>query len=512
MKKKSLFIVFSIILCLALMNIKVFGAVMDWNYTASYNNTNMTVTDVREPGTFGSTSSTSSNNYSYKHKITVEFDKVVSGNFDLYFSVNVARSDSFLCWNCKLVSVTDNRVRFSINGEQNAYIEYYSQNTSTYLSNVSNLCSISPANNNSEIGVLKLLDSKLGNIDLKLADVLGELVDYHTEVEAFISEFLSWDDPNGVLGNIKSQLSSIQNTLTSMNNTLINIDSLIDTISWNNLGINFLGYTSDLSTYDLTSGTKNSGGYFGFSSYNFNNLSNSLIKIRLQIQGAYNNQFKVFYKPYGSTNLTDISSNVIYELLGRNTVEFYIQNTNMLQPYGSGNILVQVLQNTAIYDISNDKNNINYLLNNDIEYWNLISFMNQNMLLRQILEKIPGSSETAYDSRIYPLLNDGNTDSRIEIAAFEVKMNALLLKENAINTQIDSFEANYLTDIDDFKDAMTSDLTLFDTSLGSTAMWLKSEMENIYADLGEMRFILSTPINLALLGSIIGIRKRSDEE
>lgn len=367
---------------------------------------------------------------------------------------------------------------------------------------------------------------------------LDELKTLQQTTNTYLDTIAGWEDPNEMLQDIIGEfqtanstintintrlnsclttLNTISSTLTSMNNTLSNIDNLIDTISWVTFSNNaFIGYSTDgINVQTLNSNVSvpaNTSIYLHYTvpEQNTELLYQFILPFSFGgLDMKYNDVSFYTYILYNN-NLYETKNNLKYYCFATSRTYFYYNGYTR----GASNFVIKITPTSSGYLYTTFLNSlsIKYLMSSDIEYWNLLNIMNQDSLLRQILDKIPASSESAYDSRIYPLLSDGNNNSQTELSALQVRINALQTKETEINNQLGTFETAYLTDIEDFKDAMTSDLTLFDTSLSTTANWLKSEMESIYADLGEMRFILSTPINLALLGSIIGIRKRSDEE
>lgn len=261
-------------------------------------------------------------------------------------------------------------------------------------------------------GTYGSIQSQLYNMGINLSSEIDQTIAIKNKLDSYLSGTIDnetvsiWDlvnDTNFSLDSINttlntinshindytSQLNAIQTSLSNIETSLNNIDNTIDTITWRNFTTpSELSYSYDDITYtDYTSGNININGHV-------------ILKIPSQAQ-RYSHLYKLtlpflYYcsASNGGYLLDDIlisaktiDTNVIYWTAAANEqlVIYFVSNSSV----NSSNIYMTIKTKTNKGSLNSKGNfSLQYIPTTDIEYWQLLQYMDTYNMNRKILSAL----------------------------------------------------------------------------------------------------------------------------
>lgn len=358
-----------------------------------------------------------------------------------------------------------------------------------------------------------LIEQYLGNIQLNLASMYSQQQTANTTLSSIYSSLGSLDpnssdvdilsavnlissnitglaqnvqnlyarvnEINSNVASIKSTLGTMQQDLSSLLSTLNNIDNLIDNISWNRLNISYLGYSTDGSSYDLSVGNKNAGGFFDFNNITLNNYTSDIIHIRAPLWiGDYNN-VKLYLTNSSVTN-ANLSYDLLYYVASRTFVDFYLRfvdSANINNRFINGNVKLRITSNNSVIYQTSVTSYIETISQNDIEYWSLLSYFQQ---IKQY------ETVNNFDASLYSKLNDiidAINNIQVTVNVTEQEITNITNNFDFDIDIIHNVENNYKIDFDNWNTQLpSSDLSVDLTPYNSTINLFKTNITTLWSN------------------------------
>lgn len=359
-----------------------------------------------------------------------------------------------------------------------------------------------------------LIEQQLGNIQLSLASMFTEqqtanstLNDIYTsigsidpnssDVDILTAVNLISSNISGLAQNVQNmyarvneidtyiqqinyKLSQMQQDISSLLSTLQGIDNLIDTISWKEINRStyktvYYENLTNIDNYHELSGdsSTNSSYYYGiYYSGSPLLLENSIIHFRVPALISYND-IPVLFR-YNNTSLNNYADYYVYH--SRTYTDVYLFNVNAAVLNGNKNAF---LYNNVSYWYGSDSSRLKfeYINPDDIEYWTLLSYMQQ---MKQY------TTVNNFDASLYSKLNDiidaiNNIQVTVNVTEQQIT-NITYNFDNDINT-IHNVENNYKLDFDGWNNQLpSSDLAVDLTPYNSTMNFIKANITNLWSN------------------------------
>ena len=284
--------------------------------------------------------------------------------------------------------------------------------------------------------------------------------------------------------SMTSTLNTINSTLTAIKNALDNIDNTIDNISWNNFSLNSI---LDHEFNDITSSSSNVTDnvfYIPLTSFNFNNNlnNNPIFYIYLPIRPKttltyFKNYFNIdlVYKPGSESYIIndgiEYSFNSIGGTRNRVLIKFNIY-------YNTSSAFLKItLNNNSNLEFLPSLLNLNsyYILDNDIEYWSLNSYLLQLKSYDYFV---------GFDNSLYNRLGDIiNAINNINVTV-NVTSNEITNITNNFDTDINiinNIQNNFGLNFDSYDNQITSqDISLDLTTYNDTIALYKASITSLW--------------------------------
>ena len=303
--------------------------------------------------------------------------------------------NSLTNWNMNMITYGDNFLQQHIYDSVDQ-LEGYVDNVENLL-NTNNQLLQTIANNSTGNNT-----TIVNNIDTNVENIADELTLLKTSNDNILSNFISFltdnsgniitmdsvinkidETTNAIiavqnkLSTISTTLSNINTTLNNINNAVQNIDNTIDTISWKNVNINSYGILLNNSWNVINTSQVVSGTYQGmYITADINALQGSIFYIRLPFSRYDPIKLKIYYsKTENLSSVFDITD-ITYVIKGRYYTDLFI-DTSRMPAVINGNKQYFVINNGNYYYQSQANNKLNYISQDDIEYWKLINYFTQ---------------------------------------------------------------------------------------------------------------------------------------
>ena len=215
----------------------------------------------------------------------------------------------------------------------------------------------------------------VGEYTPKLNNILNSV----DGIEGLLNSLISNTSDISLLGSINTNISSINSTLNNIYSALLNIDNTIDTISWYSIPITYIGYTTDLSTFDTSSGYHDAG-YYWLSNTDFTaSRQNSMYKLIIPLGGIETSYDMFEFYQYRNGVLNDIQLDSVLYFANRyyTTIYFVVDETGETYPLSTDPLVIHCSE--RIYYYQTVGWSLQSLSKDDIEYWTIYAAMKSNI-------------------------------------------------------------------------------------------------------------------------------------
>ena len=323
------------------------------------------------------------------------------------------------------------------------------------------------------IGVWDINDPPL-NIIQALNSIAGDMTSLESEVST-LSSYVN--DIKTKVNSINDKLTLMQQDLASLLATVQNIDNLIDSISWKDINVTFDGYSLDGNNFTVpTSQTTIRQGYsyIKFSGF-FNGNGNSVLHyMKLPIafntlSERYKNNIEFEFYSSSMVKINDVS---YYSFNVGGAVYLFFN----LVSSGTNAIVIKPITSSLYYYDTSLSYFEKYILSNDIEYWQLISYFNEYNYYKSTLN---------YESIVTSKLDDiltaiNNISMNVNITDQQVQ-NITENFDQDINT-IHNIENNFGLNFDGWDDQISSDDVSFNlTDYNSAISLIKTNITSLWS-------------------------------
>lgn len=330
---------------------------------------------------------------------------------------------------------------------------------------------------------LSSIYSAIGNIDPNSSDVdilsavnlistnIGGLAQNVQNMYARVNEI------NSNVSSIKNTLSGMQQDLSSLLTLMNNIDNTLDNITWLFDDVEFLGVTTDFSTYTFSgSGVENCYAVF--------QLTNSLpakdylyhIRVYLDSRNQNNNEALALNYVTGSNNALQQVELLYYEN-SRYYHDYYFKFRNVVNLTSPLRVAMKFSQGT--YSATQIQNNsyLGYLKQDDIEYWQLLNYFSQ---VKQY-ETVNNFDQSLY-SRLGDII-DAINNIQVTVNVTEQQITNITNNFDVDIDVIHNVENNYKIDFDGWNNQLpASDLALDLTPYNSTVNFMKTNITSLWSN------------------------------
>lgn len=318
-----------------------------------------------------------------------------------------------------------------------------------------------------------------------------------TSASQYVGEYIpklnsilaSVDGLESLMQSLVTSTSDIDTNIAAINNVVSGISSkidLLDSIKWLDMpyptGV-YRGYTTDLTNYDTTEGSRGPG-YYVWESFTANIQNNyGIYKIRIPIGNAdikYTNL--KFYQIFNG-NLVEFKFDFYLYQQNRNDITIYFVINDTYHGWPNGNNPLVIYVNIWCYKYADSLSEFKYILPDDINYWTIYDTINQLKELRLTNNSL---------ARIIQLLENMNINVTYQdvtniVNNYDINIDQIFNVENNINTQLQQQMQNF-----------TPDNTGILQRLNDSSILLKSVMNQINGI-----EIFSIPIAIALVGIVL---------
>lgn len=338
----------------------------------------------------------------------IDIDINIQGTYSGYIYINVTQPSSTMpsTYYPKYISIGGNYVGsgysnagitqfcFKITSSSHLYVRLYyglgtlnqyyglAQGTSQNLNWVNNgnqyvaVTSLSVSSFTKDDDLITYIDD--------IESAIETLKTYTDSIENYLLQI--WNTSSNIyttLTNISTNIASISNILNDINGKLDNLDS----IEWLNMPSpsgNYLGYTTDFTTYDTSVGYKD-GGYFVYESFRANDTNNyGIYKLRIPLGGFpyVFSDFKFYTRYNGNLNEWTINQYIIH--INRDSFVLYFTLNDSYHNWPNGNNMFVIKTSKRFYKYSETTTEFKYILPDNKDYWSIYNTINQFSQLRKV--------------------------------------------------------------------------------------------------------------------------------
>lgn len=244
--------------------------------------------------------------------------------------------------------------------------------------------------------------------------------------------------------NIYSKVNNIDSTITNIYNSIIqltsdiltrldSIDSIIDTISWNSATFSNLGISTDLTNWQ----SSDLSALKFYQAIQVSSFGQNLYKFVTGVRTNWLNRAE-----YSPTDIKFYLFNNSTKALNQLDLPFYISNENRtITLYINANLFMQndyylLIEYSNRVNLRYDRSvSLNYITPDDIEYWTIVSFINDYQYYKKEYPDLDQSNDNLSDA-----VNDYiNTEDQM-ISGFTSSMSSSSLDPSQV---INSNPANW---------------------------------------------------------------------
>ena len=351
-------------------------------------------------------------------------------------------------------------------------------------------------------------DSIWGALADFLTDAAGQVISLSTLIDHIDRVTTATQANTAKLTDIYNLLSDINTTLTSIDTNLQNIDNTIDTITWRS-GAVYKGISTDLINFTVPDAitTLSANQFITWGYFNFNAAImalNPIFKLTIPVNANQLSYDLIISNTSGSQ--TTRTASIIYEDKSRSNLTVYFMQKDPYTNWAQSNVSIKVNGSTQLY--VNYTPTMQFIGNDDIEYWELLSYFNENKLLNQELERLQ-----SIDNKLT------NINSGINSAADRIvnAINGIIINPSDVTSEdveevINNYDYNFelinnvetdLSDlfdrnIDGFQDMIDNNYRPLTTTLQQGTTFLNS----IFVHLTELN-LFKAWFYLALIGLVL---------
>ena len=337
---------------------------------------------------------------------------------------------------------------------------------------------------------------KIEDHTFQLLGAVGFINDNLTDVRSKLQSVITlMTTTNSKLDTLITSATNILTKVTSIDTALQNIDNTIDIITWNNItDFNFLGASLNYSNNDNEN-------------FSLSNVYGKKVYIGIILPLNVLNQINLLKLsiPYSITHYDQIEEiNIlsygnpvtpVYWNGARNHMDVYFNLSGAVQTNRIINIEITFKTNQTIYYQRSYVTTVNNINPDDIEYWNLLGFLNQYEFYNQQLKDNKSIIE-----KLSELILGNNTTNNSVIN--NDQSNQQFNQQQQQYDQIEStFQSSFTTDQQAVQQTFNNNtLTIF----ADTTLWFTQQLNALYNASGQMKILFTMPLLLGLALFFIG--------
>ncbi len=288
----------------------------------------------------------------------------------------------------------------------------------------------------------------------------------------------------------------ISQHISNISSKIDNIDSLIDTISWvkydDYLGINLDGNLFGTIS-KLTNNNKNA--YIVFGTNNLAGNYDKLFKITINGQFTYTTEDKIkIYIQDQNYSIQELDSKyILYKYISRGMINIYIDPKFPITNFSNTRIAVYITDGAIVNPYA--YNQIDMINNNDIEYWELLTYFIQNKYNNEQLN----DNKTIID-KLTELIN-GNNRTQQSVNNNDQSTSQLNTQTEKYHQIESTYQSTFTTEQTEIKQQLNVNPL---TSFSKTALWFTDQLTNLYNRSGNFKILFTLPLILGLAMYFIG--------
>lgn len=303
----------------------------------------------------------------------------------------------------------------------------------------------------------------LGQIDVQLGDIELSL----NQILALLGH--PGDTP---ISTYLYQIQQYSAYLQGISTDLHNIDNLIDTITWLSIPVTYKGYTTDYVNFNTDTYGYHAAGWYVLENPNFDSsVSSGIYKLTIPLGAASTTLNNLKFAQYWSGEWRYfIPDNYLYYPT-RNFIIIYFTVGESYHQWPQSNYPLGIYVDKQLYKYSAYEFKLEYILQTDIEYWDLYNTMKNNQLIQKLDTLISGDPDTQTSQSIDDITDD-----------FNLQLEDSNQSQQSINNMIEDFNLQF--DLDDYK---------FNIGISDYVQYYKMRLTDVY-DIDSFKPFFIVPI------------------
>lgn len=314
-------------------------------------------------------------------------------------------------------------------------------------------------------------DTAVTQIDVKLAGVASTL----SQILAILGS------GNVSITDYLEDINAYAAYLEDLTGYIENIDDQIDTITWLSIPVTYKGYTTDYINFNTDTYGYHDAGWYVLENPDFSSsVSSGIYKLTIPLGAASTTFDNIQFAQYWSDAWRSFTPDNYLYYPTRNYIIIYFTVGETYHQWPQSNYPFGIYVDKQMYKYSAYQFKLEYILQTDIEYWDLYKSIQTNKLIQLVNVLASGVDASSITDQI-----DQKTDD---------------LNDAANQSQI--IEQQQLQNLESFNNSIDLDDYNFNFDVRNGIEYFKLKLTNIY-DIQEFKPFYLIPIILFVLMAIL---------